>query len=597
MYWAAGALVGTGALLWIDALAGGGLAGGVPALLVVAVLALLAGLAGRVASAGSAGLVTTALLAVADQVHAAGRFSLANDGVFYAVVVFAPALVGGLIGSRNRQVAELTVRQRELERRRDVLVRAARAREREQVARRVDVVLAGRLAGIVEDARALGEAGEAASTSRLEAMETTARTALGELREVLGVLRETVLGAEPAGGIEPVADLEPVAETPDPVHRSAPERCPSWIVDALLVLAVAPLAIETSVPEHGGWWWLDVLAALAQGAALVVLRRRPLPGALSLIGVALLQTAALTPLPGTVSWLLPGLLAAFLLGFRRELRIATAGLAVMIAGVGLITLAAPAGSRSPGSFGPGLVLGVLAWGAGRVAEARDRRARELRAIAGELDRTAGQEAELAAAEQRAQLARELHDVGAHALTAVCLQAGAARAWWDRDREHARPALDSLLAVAHGPIAQLSSSLGGLARDDPSEPLDAGALEVLAGLSRALGLSVAVTVSGSPLRIRDDVARVAYRIVQEALTNAARHAGRTQVRIDLAVAEHVVEVRVVDSGRETGRDQLILPVSGSGLGLQGMRERVGAIDGELIAGPLGQGFQVLARLPT
>ena len=183
------------------------------------------------------------------------------------------------------------------------------------------------------------------------------------------------------------------------------------------------------------------------------------------------------------------------------------------------------------------------------------------------------------------------------MTVVCLQAGAARTWWDRDRGHAQPALESVLAIVSGPIAQLSASFENLAGDTASDELDADTLEALAGLSRTLGLTVAVSVSGRLDRISGEVARATYRIVQEALTNAARHVGPTDVRIDLAVADDVIEVRVVDTGRDPGQDGLLLPIRGSGSGLRGMRERVEAMRGELTAGPLDGGFQVLARMPT
>ena len=89
----------------------------------------------------------------------------------------------------------------------------------------------------------------------------------------------------------------------------------------------------------------------------------------------------------------------------------------------------------------------------------------------------------------------------------------------------------------------------------------------------------------------------YRIVQEALTNAARHVGPTDVHVHLAVAGDAIEVRIIDSGRDPSNEVVVLPITGSGLGLRGMRERVEAMRGELTAGPLGEGFQVLARMPT
>ena len=451
MRWTAVALVGVSVLLWIDALAGGGLAGAAPTLLLVAALAVLTGIGHQLIHLTIAALSSATLLAVADQVHDGNRFSIASDGVFYAVVVVGPALAGWLIGSRNRQLAELRTRRQHLEARREVLVRGAVAREHEQVARRVDRVLAERLRGIVADAVALGGAADRDVVTSLESMELGARGALAELRDVLGTLRDPTA----------IADLE-ITDI-----RTEPQRKLSRIVDGLLVLAVVPLAIETALPGHRGWWWLNILTALSQAIALILIRRRPIAGTVLLVGLAVVQTAFLASLPSTVSWFLPGLLAAFLVSFGASLPTAIVGLLVLSAGVSLMTLVAPDSSRAAHGLVPGLIMGVLAWGLGRVAAARDGRARELTVIADELDRTADQAADLAAVEQRAQLARDLHDVGAHALTVICLQAGAARTWWDRDRDHAQPALESVLAVARGPIAQLSASLANLAHDDPA----------------------------------------------------------------------------------------------------------------------------------
>ena len=580
MRWSAAALVGVSVLLWIDALAGGDLAGAAPTLLFVAALAVLAGVGHQLIPLLVAALSAATLLAVADQLQDADRFSIASDGIFYAVVVIGPALAGWLIGGRNRQLAELRARRDLLQVRREVLVRAAVAREHERWARRVDRVLAERLRGIVADAVALGCAADRDVATRLEMIEVAARGALSELRTVLGTLREPAAVADPA-----------IAAA-----HTGPERKLSGVVDALLGIAGVPLAIETALPGHRGWWWLNVLAALAEGVALILIRRRPIFGSVLLVGLAVTQTAFLASLPSTVGWFVPGLLAAFLVSFGATLPTAIVGLVVLSTGVSLMTLVAPDTSKAVDGLAPGLVMGALTWGIGRVASARDRRARELTVITDELDRTADQLADIAATEQRAQLARDLHDVGAHALTVICLQAGAARTWWERDRGHAQPALESVLTVARGPIAHLSASLANIAAD-ASDRLDTNSIEALAGLSRILGLDVAVTTSGRLDQLSAELAQVTYRIVQEALTNAARHVGPTDVQVHLTLADGAIEVRVIDSGRGPHNPGVSLPLPGSGLGLRGMRERVEAMRGELTTGPLGEGFQVLARMPT
>jgi signal transduction histidine kinase len=276
---------------------------------------------------------------------------------------------------------------------------------------------------------------------------------------------------------------------------------------------------------------------------------------------------------------------------------ALGGLAVLVLGVCAVTLVTPAAYRSDGGFVPGLVMGVLVWAAGRVAAGRANRAQQLRAVSDELARTRDAELRAAADEQRSALARDLHDVGAHALTAVCLQAAAAQTWWERDRVRACSALESVRRLTEETLDPLSRSLAQPARGRAVEPLDPAALDELAGLSRLLGLKIDLAVTGRPRQVPDEVAHVAYRVLQEALTNAARHAGGTSVRIRLAYAEDGLEVRISDTGRAVGRPVLAVPVRGGGWGLRGMRERVEALRGELTAGPVGAGFEVLARLPA
>jgi signal transduction histidine kinase len=581
--WSLLGLVLTAALLWVDALAGGNLAGSTPALLAMAALAVAAGLRSRRLPLLVAGSASAALLAWADQIGSPDQFSVANDGVFYAVAIFAPGLVGWLIADRNRQLAELDRQRQQLQGRRRAAVQLARLEEQELIGRRIDLTLSDRFRDIVAGAGRLagahGDGQDAEVRDRLASIESGAREALTELRELLGDLQV----ATPASRVEPAPGVPPI-----PRRRADP-------VDVLLVFATVPLAVETSLSGHHGAPWLNVLLSLGQGLTLPVIRRRPIPGILALLAVAEVQTAFLAPLPPTVSWLLPGLLAAFLVGMVPRRSTAVVGLAVLLTGVCVLTVSTPAGHRSLSGLLPSLVIGVFSWAGGRIVAARDRRARELRVIAAELTRTADQEEKLAAVAHRAQITRELHDVGAHALTVVCLQAGAAQAWWTRDPDRARSALDTVVTYTEQTLTNLCRSLGRPVTDGTEDAPTAADLETLAQLSRALGLSVDITIAQELQDASDEVAWAAYRIVQEALTNAARHAGPTAVQVDVVYADQVLEVRIADSGRKLCSTELIAP-SGAGLGLRGMRERVTALRGELIAGPAGNGFEVVARLP-
>ncbi len=601
-------LVGLCAALWIDALAGGGVVAGAPAVVVVAIASLLAGLRGAWLPLAAVGLTSAVLLSVADQVAEPGKFGLASDGVFYCVVVLGPSLIGWLIAGRSRQVAQLRARRHTLERQRAVAVRVARALERERVVRRLDVGLAERLVRLVAQVRTSGMVAETdpdGVPARLEEVENSARGALAELRDVLGTLRSnhSAESQEPAamhgtGGLGTAAPGTgvPVAGTAQPGQRAVPALASRRIdlIDAALFAATVPLAIETALPGHLGPAGWNVLAALTQGGALLLLRRRPLIGLVCLLAVAALQTSVLAPLPPTVGWLLPALAAALMLGLTHPRSIALVGLVLLVAGDLAIELATPAGHRALAGLLPGLAMGLLVWFGGRLAAAAQCRGRELRAITTELDRRQADEVGLAVLNQRAEIARDLHDAGAHALTVVCLQAAAARAWWHRDPIQARLALDALTDVAQNTLGHVGQSLGAPACAGVDHSLDPRGLNALVEMGRALGLEVDLGVTGAPRPVPDKVGLVAYRVVQEGLTNAARHAAGSTVRIALSYRRDALDVCVLDSGRSR---TAVVTLTGTGAGLTGMRERVEAIRGELHAGPRGPGFEISARLPT
>ena len=586
MRWQLPALGAVGVGLWVDALLGGDLVGASGCLALVACLAFLAGWHTRLPELVLTGMVVAGLLAVADRVASPDDFSFANDCVFYAVVVLAPGLAGWSLGSRSRQLAELRQRTAELERRRTVSVAAARATEAERVEREVDRALAARLGEIiagVRDAVALATSDPEAVPSRLATVEATARAALGELRDVLGELRLRSV-EQPGPMVEEEARPRPDATRP-------PDR-----YDALLLLTVVPLAVETSQAGHHGPVWLNIAACLGLGLLLSVLRRRPLLGTVLLFTLASAQAAWLTPLAPTVSWMLPGLLVPFLAGAGLSRRVAPMGLALAVLGLGVVALVTPDAHQMPDGFLPVVTMVSLAWWAGRSHAAWESRAADLRLVLAELARTRESRVRLAACEQRAEMARDLHDVGAHALTVVCLQAGAAQKLWTLDRESARTALTVLRELADDSLSHLGASLGGLAAGDSEHPLDPATFDALTGLGRALGLDVSIDVHGEPRELDATVARAAFRVVQESLTNAARHAAGAAVLVGLDYTADTLEVRVRESGRGTPPGGAPVAVGGSGSGLRGMRERVEACRGELSWGPQEMGFSVHARLP-
>jgi signal transduction histidine kinase len=201
------------------------------------------------------------------------------------------------------------------------------------------------------------------------------------------------------------------------------------------------------------------------------------------------------------------------------------------------------------------------------------------------------------AEERLRIAREVHDVVGHGLASIALRAGAAEHVADRDPGEARAALRAIRQVSKDSLAELGSLLGvlrgegGSAERAPMPDLDA--VPGLVARLRDAGLPVELQVEGAVTPVPEVVGAAGYRIVQEALTNVARHAGAgAHARVRLARAAGRIEVEVVDDGPGAGQG----PCDGGGL--TGMRERAAVLGGAFEAGPASQGgFRVWASLPA
>jgi signal transduction histidine kinase len=190
-------------------------------------------------------------------------------------------------------------------------------------------------------------------------------------------------------------------------------------------------------------------------------------------------------------------------------------------------------------------------------------------------------------DERLRIAREVHDVVAHAMVAINVQAGVAAHLVDRDAEQARSALRAIKATSGEALSDLRATLGVLRGDAAG----LGDLDELAAGLRAAGVKVELEVA-DVAAVPAAVQAASYRIVQEALTNVLRHARATMARVSVVREDGALRVEVVDDGVGTGGP------GGSGNGLQGMRERAAALSGTLESGPVDpRGWRVLARLPT
>jgi signal transduction histidine kinase len=263
--------------------------------------------------------------------------------------------------------------------------------------------------------------------------------------------------------------------------------------------------------------------------------------------------------------------------------------AVVGAIVALLGLAVQTASQHKGlaNFVFGLVFLVGAWIAGRTIHAKTTKAAVL-------EREQETIAAAAAEEERRRIARELHDVIAHGLGVLVLQAGAAEQILEQDPDRAREVLRSIRASGNEAIAELGTLLA-VARGEPEHSRSPqprlNDLEQLVAVTRDAGLPVEVLVEGRRRDLPAPVELSAYRIVQEGLTNALKHAGATQARVLLRFGEDELEVRVEDDGAGGGQG------GGSRRGLAGVGERVALFGGHFHAAPeSGRGWRLEATLP-
>jgi signal transduction histidine kinase len=273
-----------------------------------------------------------------------------------------------------------------------------------------------------------------------------------------------------------------------------------------------------------------------------------------------------------------------------------AGLRRALLAVSLVVLLVPHLVRE--GFAPELFLGAGVWAAAWFAGDRTRLRRERMAELEERARTAEREAErerrLAAAEERMRIARDLHDSAGHAISVILVQAGAARLLQERDPAGARAALETVEEVARDTLGEIDQLVSALREDgatgEVEPPPGLAALDALAERSRASGLDVTVTVEGSRRPLSPAVDQAAYRILQEALTNAAWH-GRGSADVAIEFAPSSLEIAV------TNPATLDAPArDGGGHGIVGMRERAQLLGGTLEAGAENGSFRVRARLP-
>jgi signal transduction histidine kinase len=366
------------------------------------------------------------------------------------------------------------------------------------------------------------------------------------------------------------------------------------LVLALSLGVVASGGLGTPDPDARGIDWLGVVLVTLTAAPLVARRRSPLIVYLATcapsIGLVSLHYPVDFPFGPVVA------LYAVATTYGVDPRPRQRRTAMVLAGA-FVPLAAAAHVAS-GYHLRGLAAGLAFWAltfvgvwiAGDRTRLRRERIDALEERAARAERDAERERRLAAAEERTRIARELHDSAGHAINVILVQAGAARLLHERDAQGSQRAIATIEHVARDTISEIDQLVRAL-REDDDDPLlrvDPAALEELLEHHRATGLKICADVHGEHRALPRSVAWAGYRILQEALTNAARHGDGT-ADVDIRFRSETFEITVTNP--TAGR-----PARTSGHGIVGMRERAGLLGGTLRTSDDNGAFRLSAQLP-
>jgi signal transduction histidine kinase len=506
----------------------------------------------------------------------------------YNLAFYALVWSGGFF-QRDRAALrdELSRRAAELEREQERLADAAVGAERARVSAELRRVVAAEVDAMATDARAAREAlaRGAAPDPWLERIESRGRQTLVELRRLLAVLRRQD-AAPPAEGEPAAAASEPAPLSP--LLRWFAAR--PWAGDVLLLLALGgALTLEIvnrTVPDTGT---LPVATTAAAIAALLLRRRAPLVTLAAVGAVIVVQHLELMP-PLTTALLTTYMVAVYAVAVSQPRRW------VLLAVVGGAAAYAPGAPFVRVAVATVLFTGAVALFAaalGLSVRDRGRLLAELSDRIARLTATRAERAELAVAEERGRLAREMHDLVAHGVSLMVIQAGGVQSIAAGDPQRADEVLARLQEAAAETHRETRTMLAGLDGHDAAR-LPEKDLRLLGEQLRHAGMTVELREEGEARRLGAGLELSLYRIAQEALTNARKHAPGAPVEVRVRYRDDAVDLAVRNGPAEAPHAS----VPGSGHGLLGMRERVSLFDGTLRAGALADGgFEVRAQIPV
>jgi signal transduction histidine kinase len=528
----------------------------------------------------------------------------------------------GRAQARRRHIASRLERGvAQLNEEREQLSRAAVDAERSRIARDLHSLLVlgvERMKAKTHEAREFLETDLGRASESVSAIESAGRATLVQMRRLLTVLRSHEGAPAPPPDVM-TSELPDLAATDEDggaqassvtTGRSSPQwtfphRVQRWIAipwlaDALLVLALTLLTAAEPLLAPVDLRPMAFLPLMPIALAVLLFRRRfPLP-VLATTTVLLFMGNRLPGFHWTVERSM--FVAVFTTAAFRGLWWGLAGvIARLIASIpwqGLRALRDPVLVRDL-AFWTGVYLFTVAGGMA-IRNARRLNA-ELRDQTELLRRTRQERIRLAVVEERTRVARDLHDVVAHALTVMVVQAGAARALAHNDPVRAGEALAAVEQTGREATSELDSLLGrlGLGGVDRAESLlepEDRSVTSLVDHAIDAGLRVELVIDGAPAPLDAGLELAVYRIVQEALTNVRKHAPGARTWVEIRYSPDGVELEVTDTGAATVTSSLLVP--GAGQGLVGIAERAALFGGEAEAGPTpAGGFRVRARLRT
>ncbi len=535
--------------------------------------------------------------------------SLLQDAIYDTPVYVLPGVAGWSQRRRRRLTAQLEARADDVRREQERLAEQAVARERVQIAHELRALVSRgveRMSAQVRAARSSLEARSAKTQDRIAAIEVTGRGTLVEMRRLLLVLRRS--GPEDnerasldLSALDGEAGGAPSQEIDDPIRRAFPRLRfllgRPWVVDwSLVLLLSAFMAGEWIVygAQYGqivAGWLPRVLAAVILGA-LLIRRRVPFSVMCVVSGAVFLWILNQGDIPGATEQAL--LWATFTVAAYKKPQWAVAAAVLAIASWGPIL--APHHCLCLFHIGTFVLFATMAGVAMRAGSTINR---ELERLTDALVRTRGERVRLAVIEERTRVARDMHDLVAHSVTAMVVQAGAARMVAETDPDFAEETLQEIEETGVDAMRELGSLTATL---DPAAALperdrsgDGTDVRAMVDRVRRTGQPVQLIEEGDPPPVDQGLQISVYRIVQEALTNVRKHARGALANVIIRYQPEGVEIEVANSAApaiEAGT------VPGAGQGLVGIQERASVFGGRAEAGPTPDGgFRVYAHLPT